>query len=54
MKPLLDEGWMGVIVLGCSGGWRIWPLAPWQWGNAVSAAVVIRFFPVVADVLLDG
>ena len=39
--------WRGLILLGRSGGWRIWPLAPWRWGNAVSAAVVVRFCPLL-------
>ena len=30
-------------ILGRSGGWRIWPLAPWRWGDDVLTAVVVRF-----------
>ena len=37
------SGWRGLILLGRSGGWGFWPLAPWRWGNAVSAAVVVHF-----------
>ena len=54
MEPLLDEDWMGLIVPDCGGGWRIWPLAPWQLVNAVSMAVAVRFFFVVAAMLSDG
>ena len=43
MDPLLDEGWRGVIVLGPSGGLRVWTMAPWRWVNAVSTAVVVLF-----------
>ena len=47
MEPLLDEEWMGLIVPDCGGGWRIWPLAPWQLVNAVSMAVAVRFFSLL-------
>ena len=32
----------GAIGLRRCGGWRFWPMEPWRWGNAVSAAVVDR------------
>ena len=27
IEPLLGDGLMGLVVLGLSGGWRIWPMS---------------------------
>jgi len=54
MEPLLNDEWMGLIVPDCGGGWRIWPLAPWELVNTVSMAVAVRFFLVVAALMSDG